>query len=411
MNLNFFKGLQLKSFIAIQYFVDTMPVNVTPEYLKAEDAYKSAKNPKEKLIALELMLSTIPKHKGTEKMQLQIKRNLSKLKKEVEKEKELKKGGSGGTSFFVRKEGAAQVALAGLPNSGKSTILNKLTGKDVDIGHYAFTTVKPTPAMLQYKDIQIQLVDMPGLIEGVSLGRGMGGPLISAIRAVDVIVIVVDLSVDPLKDLELILRELEAKGLRINKKVPNIEIQKLPTGGIEIIGENFLVGCNSQDVKKVLQEERVHNAIITIKEPVTLTDIFEVLDSSLEYKKAIIVGTKGDLPGSKEGLQKLQSNVTNFKIIPISAINNVNLDILPAEIFSILDIIRVYTRSPGGQIDNEAMPMKINSTALDAAKKVHKNLYKNFKFARVWGESAKFDGQRVGPEHVLRDGDIIEIHI
>ncbi|HPX23749.1 MAG TPA: 50S ribosome-binding GTPase [Methanofastidiosum sp.] len=388
-----------------------MPVNVTPEYLKAEDAYKSAKNPKEKLIALELMLSTIPKHKGTEKMQLQIKRNLSKLKKEVEKEKELKKGGSGGTSFFVRKEGAAQVALAGLPNSGKSTILNKLTGKDVDIGHYAFTTVKPTPAMLQYKDIQIQLVDMPGLIEGVSLGKGMGGPLISAIRAVDVIVIIVDLSVDPLKDLELILRELEAKGLRINKKVPNIEIQKLPTGGIEIIGENFLVGCNSQDVKKVLQEERVHNAIITIKEPVTLTDIFEVLDSSLEYKKAIIVGTKGDLPGSKEGLQKLESNVTNFKIIPVSAINNVNLDILPAEIFSILDIIRVYTRSPGGQIDNEAMPMKINSTALDAAKKVHKNLYKNFKFARVWGESAKFDGQRVGPEHILRDGDIIEIHI
>ena len=411
MNLNFFKGLQLKSFIPIQYFVDTMPVNVTPEYLKAEDAYKSAKNPKEKLIALELMLSTIPKHKGTEKMQLQIKRNLSKLKKEVEKEKELKKGGSGGTSFFVRKEGAAQVALAGLPNSGKSTILNKLTGRDVDIGHYAFTTVKPTPAMLQYKDIQIQLVDMPGLIEGVSLGKGMGGPLISAIRAVDVIVIIVDLSVDPLKDLELILRELEAKGLRINKKVPNIEIQKLPTGGIEIIGENFLVGCNSQDVKKVLQEERVHNAIITIKEPVTLTDIFEVLDSSLEYKKAIIVGTKGDLPGSKEGLQKLESNVTNFKIIPVSAINNVNLDILPAEIFSILDIIRVYTRSPGGQIDNEAMPMKINSTALDAAKKVHKNLYKNFKFARVWGESAKFDGQRVGPEHVLRDGDIIEIHI
>ena len=411
MNLNFFKGLQLKSFIPIQYFVDTMPVNVTPEYLKAEDAYKSAKNPKEKLIALELMLSTIPKHKGTEKMQLQIKRNLSKLKKEVEKEKELKKGGSGGTSFFVRKEGAAQVALAGLPNSGKSTILNKLTGRDVDIGHYAFTTVKPTPAMLQYKDIQIQLVDMPGLIEGVSLGKCMGGPLISAIRAVDVIVIIVDLSVDPLKDLELILRELEAKGLRINKKVPNIEIQKLPTGGIEIIGENFLVECNSQDVKKVLQEERVHNAIITIKEPVTLTDIFEVLDSSLEYKKAIIVGTKGDLPGSKEGLQKLESNVTNFKIIPVSAINNVNLDILPAEIFSILDIIRVYTRSPGGQIDNEAMPMKINSTALDAAKKVHKNLYKNFKFARVWGESAKFDGQRVGPEHVLRDGDIIEIHI
>ena len=388
-----------------------MPSNVTPEYLKAEDAYKSAKSPKEKLVALELMLSTIPKHKGTEKMQLQIKRNLSKLKKEVEKEKELKKGGTGGASFFVRKEGAAQVALAGLPNSGKSTILNKLTGKDVGIGHYAFTTVKPTPAMLQYKGIQIQLVDMPGLIEGVSLGKGMGGPLISAIRAVDAIAILVDLSIDPVKDLELILKELEVKGLRINKKVPNIEIQKIPTGGIEIIGENFLVECNSQDVKKILQEERVHNAIITIKEPVTLTDIFEVLDSSLEYKKAIIIGTKGDLPGSKEGLVKLLNHVKNFKIIPVSAINNVNLDILPSEIFSILGIIRVYTRSPGREIDNEAMPMKIDSTALDAAKKVHKNLYKNFKFARVWGDSAKFDGQKVGPDHVLRDGDIIEIHI
>jgi hypothetical protein len=388
-----------------------MPTNVTPEYLKAEDTYKSAKSPKEKLAALEIMLSTIPKHKGTEKLQLQIKRNLSKLKKEVEKEKELKKGGSGGTSFFVRKEGAAQVALAGLPNSGKSTILNKLTGRDVGIGDYAFTTVKPTPAMLQYKGIQIQLVDMPGLIEGVSLGKGMGGPLISAIRAVDAIMILVDLSVDPVKDLELILKELEAKGLRLNKKVPNIEIQKIPTGGIEIIGDNFLVECNSQDVKKILQEERVHNAIITIKEPVTLTDIFEVLDSSLEYKKAIIIGTKGDLPGSKEGLERLGKHVINFKVIPVSAINNVNLDILPSEIFSILGIIRVYTRSPGKEIDNSAMPMKIDSTALDAAKKVHKNLYKNFKFARVWGDSAKFDGQRVGPEHVLRDGDIIEIHI
>jgi len=388
-----------------------MPSNVTPEYLKAEDVYKSAKSPKEKLVALELMLSTIPKHKGTEKMQLQIKRNLSKLKKEVEKEKELKKGGTGGASFFVRKEGAAQVALAGLPNSGKSTILNKLTGRDVGIGDYAFTTVKPTPAMLQYKGIQIQLVDMPGLIEGVSLGKGMGGPLISAIRAVDAIMILVDLSVDPVKDLELILKELEAKGLRLNKKVPNIEIQKIPTGGIEIIGDNFLIECNSQDVKKILQEERVHNAIITIKEPVTLTDIFEVLDSSLEYKKAIIIGTKGDLPGSKEGLKRLEKHVKNFKVFPISAINNVNLDILPSEIFSILGIIRVYTRSPGKEIDNAAMPMKIDSTALDAAKKVHKNLYKNFKFARIWGNSAKFDGQRVGPEHVLRDGDIIEIHI
>jgi small GTP-binding protein len=389
-----------------------MPTNVTPEYLKAEDTYKSAKSPKEKLAALELMLSTIPKHKGTEKMQLQIKRNLSKLKKEVEKEKELKKGGGGsGATFFVRKEGAAQVALVGLPNSGKSTLLNKLTGKDVEIGHYAFTTVKPIPAMLPYKGIQIQLVDMPGLIEGVSLGKGMGGPLISAIRAVDAIIILIDLSVDPLKDLDIILTELEAKGLRINKKVPNIDIEKIPTGGIEIIGENYLVDCTPQDVRKILMEERVHNAILTIKENVTLTDIFEVLDSSLEYKKAIIIGTKGDLPGSKEGLGKLQNNLKNFKVIPVSAINNINMDILPGEIFSILGIIRVYTRSPGGEIDNEAMPMKIDSTALDAAKKVHKTLYKNFKFARVWGDSAKFDGQRVGPEHVLRDGDIIEIHV
>ncbi len=388
-----------------------MPANVTPEYLKAEDAYKSAKSSKDKIAALEAMLSAIPKHKGTEKMQLQIKRNLSRLKKELEKEKEQKKGGAGGASFFVRKEGAAQVALVGLPNSGKSTLLKELTGKEVDIGHYAFTTVKPTPAMLQYKGIQIQLVDMPGLIEGVSIGKGMGGPLISAIRAVDAIVILVDLSVDPIKDLELILKELEAKGLRINKKVPNIEILKLPTGGIEIVGENFLVNCNSQDVKKVLQEERVHNAIITIKEPVSLTDIFEVLDSSLEYKKAIIIGTKGDLPGSKEGLERLEKHVQNFKIVPVSAINNVNLDIIPSEIFSLLNIIRIYTRSPGGEIDDEAMPMKVDSTTLDAAKKVHKTLYKNFKFARVWGDSAKFDGQKVGPVHVLRDGDIIEIHV
>ncbi|RLF80534.1 GTP-binding protein, partial [Thermococci archaeon] len=193
-----------------------MPTNVTAEYLAAEEEYRQAKTIPEKIRALEKMYATVPKHKGTEKLRLQIKRKLAELRKELEKQQSQRKGG--GYSFSVKKEGAAQIVLAGLPNVGKSSLLNVLADIDVDVADYPFTTVEPIPGMMKHKDVQIQLVEVPGLIEGAALGKGMGTQLLSVIRNADAIAIVVDLSQDPVKQMEIILKEFERAGIKINKR-------------------------------------------------------------------------------------------------------------------------------------------------------------------------------------------------
>ncbi len=156
-----------------------MPTNVTAEYLAAEEEYRNAKTIPEKIRALEKMYATVPKHKGTEKLRLQIKRKLAELRKELEKQRQMRKGGGGPPSMAVRKEGAAQIVLAGLPNAGKSSLMRALTNVDADVADYAFTTVEPIPGgMMHHKDVQIQLVEVPGLVEGAALGKGMGPPAV-----------------------------------------------------------------------------------------------------------------------------------------------------------------------------------------------------------------------------------------
>ncbi|MHC1598138.1 MAG: GTPase, partial [Candidatus Methanofastidiosia archaeon] len=206
-----------------------MPTNVTIDYLKAEDGYHLAENDKERMQALEKMLSTVPKHKGTEKLVLQIKRKIVKLKKEMEI-KDAKK--SGGKGFNIRKEGAAQLVLVGQPNAGKSTFLKKMTNADVAIGNYPFTTVELTPGMVNINDVQIQLVEVPGVIEGISTGKGMGLQLISSIRSSDALVLVVDGNDNPSRQLNTILNELDLGGIKINKRRPYINIKKRAVGGI-----------------------------------------------------------------------------------------------------------------------------------------------------------------------------------
>ncbi|ALV63060.1 GTP-binding protein RBG1/RBG2 [Thermococcus sp. 2319x1] len=386
-----------------------MPTNVTAEYLAAEEEYRQAKTIPEKIRALEKMYATVPKHKGTEKLRLQIKRKLAELRKELEKQQSQRKGG--GYSFSVKKEGAAQIALAGLPNVGKSSLLKVLAGVEADVADYPFTTVEPIPGMMKHKDVQIQLVEVPGLIEGAALGKGMGTQLLSVIRNADAIAIVVDLSQDPINQMEIILREFERAGIKINKRKPKVEIRRMPTGGIVINGQDLIQGDVSE-VMKMLREEGIHSAEITVKEPVTLEEFSDALDESLVWRKAIIIANKGDAPGSKENYEKLvKAYGDRFKIVPVSAKKKANIEILKEELYELADIIRVFTKSPGEEPSYPPIALKKGSTVLDVAERIHKDFAKNFKYARVWGKSAKFPGQRVGPDHVLEDGDIVEIHV
>ena len=385
-----------------------MPTNVTAEYLAAEEEYRQAKTIPEKIRALEKMYATVPKHKGTEKLRLQIKRKLAELRKELEKQQSQRKGG--GYSFSVKKEGAAQIVLAGLPNVGKSSLLNVLADIDVDVADYPFTTVEPIPGMMKHKDVQIQLVEVPGLIEGAALGKGMGTQLLSVIRNADAIAIVVDLSQDPVKQMEIILKEFERAGIKINKRRPKVEIKRMPMGGIVINGAHLIQGDTSE-VMKMLREEGIHSAEITVKEPVTLEDFSDALDESLVWRKAIIIANKGDAPGSKENYERLVKGYGDrFKIVPVSAKKRANIEALKEELYDLAGIIRVFTKSPGEEPAYPPIALKKGSTVLDVAERIHKDFAKNFKYARVWGKSAKFPGQRVGPDHMLEDGDIVEIH-
>jgi len=385
-----------------------MPTNVTAEYLAAEEEYRQAKTIPEKIRALEKMYATVPKHKGTEKLRLQIKRKLAELRKELEKQQSQRKGG--GYSFSVKKEGAAQIVLGGLPNVGKSSLLKILAGVDVDVADYPFTTVEPIPGMMKHKDVQIQLVEVPGLIEGAALGKGMGTQLLSVIRNADAIAIVVDLSQDPIKQMEIILKEFERAGIKINKRKPKVEIKRMPMGGIVINGQDLIQGDISE-VMKMLREEGIHSAEITVKEPVTLEEFSDALDESLVWRKAIIIANKGDVPGSKENYEKLvKAYGDRFKIVPVSAKKKANIETLKEELYELAGIIRVFTKSPGEEPAYPPIALKKGSTVLDVAERIHKDFAKNFKYARVWGKSAKFPGQRVGPDHVLEDGDIVEIH-
>ncbi|MCK4247821.1 MAG: 50S ribosome-binding GTPase, partial [Methanomicrobia archaeon] len=357
-----------------------MPANVTMEYLLAEDEYRKAKTITEKIKALEKMYSTIPKHKGTEKMRLSIKQRLSKYKEKLEKSK-VKRGR--GPTFSVKKEGAAQVALVGLPNSGKSSILNVLTRANSVVASYPLTTRIPTPGMLEYNDIQLEIVDMPSIIKDISMGKGFGFQLIDAIRNADALSIIVDLSKDPVRDMEIILNELYRSGFRINKRKPEIEIKKFSSGGIVIRGKEYV--SDVHEIKKMLVEHKISNALVVIKEKTSLEEFLDSLNRNLSYKKAFIIGSKNDLENCDKNLETFRKRYSEFGILSLSAEKKINIEQVKEKIYEILDIVRVFTKSPGSEPDYPPIAMKRGATILDVAKEVHKQFYKNFKYAKVWG--------------------------
>ncbi|KYK34877.1 MAG: 50S ribosome-binding GTPase [Theionarchaea archaeon] len=384
-----------------------MPANVTPEYLAAEEEYREAKTSKEKLRALEKMLTLIPKHKGTEKMQMQIKRKISKIKEEMETKA---RKTSHGPTFNVRKEGAAQVALVGLPNSGKSLILNKLTNADIPVDNYPFTTTMPTPGMMEYKDVQIQLVEIPAVIKDVSLGKGFGLQILSAIRAADVVALIIDLSQNPLEQMQVILDELEKGGINLNEEPSDLEIVKKAEGGIDIRGKQFFHG-DEHALKELLLKEKIHNALIVFRSDTTLEQVVDILNESVAFKPAIILATKGDSKNSKRNFALLKKYYGEYDIVPVSAEKQINLEHAQEAIYQRLNFIRVYTKTPKEEVAYPPITMKPHSTVYDAAGRIHKQFQRKFKYAKIWGPSAKYDGQKVGSDHILQDGDIVEVHI
>ncbi len=382
-----------------------MPANLPPQARAAERRYIEAKTLPEKIKYLQEFISSIPEHKGNEKMRRYLRRRLAELKEELEEQKKRKSGGGGG-GFSVKKEGAAQVALVGLTGSGKSSILDSTTNAKVEVGAHPFTTKEPVPGMLEFEDLQFQLVDTPAIFEGASYGLSWGSQLMSVIRNADGLMIVLD-GYDPVGQYGTIIKELGMAGITTDMSSRKIEIERTTGGGIQIACTGRIT-CRMEEVDSILKEAGVRNAIVRIRGDAGKEDILGALEQTKTYKPSLILINKIDAyPEAPKEFSKL----TGKEAYGVSAKTGLGLVNLGREIFRMLGIIRVYTKEVGGGPAAKPIIMRRGAKVIDVAKVVHSHLYKNFKIARIWGPSAKYDAEKVGADHELADGDVVEIRI
>lgn len=330
-----------------------MPANLPPDYKAAEQRFREAKSVQDKIAAIQEMLAICPKHKGTDHIRADLRRRLSKLKQEEEQQS--RKKGRSGPSYHIPKEESPQVVLIGTPNVGKSQLVAAATNATPEVANYPFTTRVPLPAMMPYLDIYIQLIDIPPISPD-----HIDTWVPEIIRNADAALLVVDLDADDCVDsLEFVRDALRDKGIRLTKVYDPAETE-LPRN----------------------------------------------------VKPTIVVANKTDSPKAAENLEFLREIVGDeFTIVPVCAGLGKGIDDLRRVLFEFLDVVRIYGKVPGKDPDmDRPFILPAGSTVQDVARKVHREFADNLRSARVWG-SGKFDGQTVDGEHVVKDGDILELNV
>ncbi len=327
-----------------------MPANLTPEFLAARERFNKAKTLEEKLDALQEMLATIPKHKGTEKMQADIKRRIAKLREQMEQARRSGKGG--GPTYHVEREGAAQIVLVGPPNVGKSSLLAALTNATPVIAPYPLSTLKPVPGMMEYEDVQIQLVDLPPITAQYTEGWVYG-----LIRMADAVALCLDLA--------------------------------SPTWAEE-----------AEEVQELVRARHIGLTAGPTRQ----------VDWRTVEKRTVAVGLKADLapqaiPAFLAWAQE------HFPGVAVSTVSGEGLEELRTLLFKASGIVRIYTKKPGQPPDfSKPYTIREGATVLDVVKEIHKDFVKRLKYVRLWG-SGKFQGQQVPLDHVVQDRDVVEIHL
>jgi small GTP-binding protein len=389
-----------------------MPTNLPPNAKKKWAEVEATKNPREKLQRMQEFLSLVPKHKGTAKLCAQIKKQMATMRKEME-EKKRRKAGKGGPKFFIEKEGAAQIALIGLTNVGKSSLLAAVTNSKVEVSANPYTTREPIPGIMNYEDIQFQIVEAPAIMEGSADGRAWGLQTLALARNADGLILMVDLSQDPVEQLSLTLSEMEKARILVSKPKARVEVERRFMGaGLRIIFIGRLVDCNFKGVEELLRSYRITDAVVKISGEATLDEVEDAIFERTVYKPAVIVANKIDLEGSEANLKFLESYVGNkLPILAVSCEKRCGLEKLGETMFKTLDIIRVYTKEPNEkEFSKKPFILKKGSTVYDLAKNIHSDFSEKFSYAKVWAKRLVFSPQKVGSSFVLNDRDIAEIH-
>ena len=363
---------------------------------------------KEEIEEIEQEIAETPYNKSTEAHIGRLKAKLAEKKEELEKRQS---GSGGGPGYAVEKHGDATVALVGFPSVGKSTLLNALTNADSEVGEYEFTTLDVNPGMLQYQGANIQMLDVPGLIEGAASGRGGGQEVLSVVRTADLVVFV--LSVFEIQQYERLSEELYKNKVRLDVDPPNVSVRKKHKDGITV-NASVDLDLDEETIKSVLREQGFVNADVTIGEQVDLDRLIDGVLDNREYLPSIVAVNKADLiePDYKE---TVDAQLREYAIDPeeavfISAVDERGLDALKERIYQELGLIRIYMDKPGRGIDRDDPLMLFEGdTVGDACRKIGGRFDERFRFARVSGPSAKHDEQQVGRDHELADEDVLRI--
>ncbi|MDD1671998.1 MAG: GTP-binding protein [Methanomicrobiales archaeon] len=358
---------------------------------------------------LEEELRSTPYNKATSKHIGRLKAKIARLRDEAVA-RALKSAG-GAEGFSLKKSGDASVVLVGFPSVGKSTLLNTLTGTKSEVATYNFTTTTVIPGALEHRGAKIQVLDIPGLIAGAAMGKGRGKEVISVVRSADLILILLDVFND--KHLDVLIRELQHAGIRINRMKPDITIKKTASGGLRInsVGELEL---DDEEIREILAEQRIVNADILIRGGATQDDIIDAMLGSRIYVPAFVAVNKIDLI-NKPTMREIDKNLTEqFGSPPllISAQTGYHIEKLKDTIFDHLNFMRIYLKPQRGPADlEEPLIVFQNATVEDVCNRLHRDFVDRFRYARVWGSSVKHKGQRVGLNHHLKEGDLLSIII
>lgn len=357
----------------------------------------------EKIREIEAEIARTQKNKATNYHIGLLKAKLSKLRSDL-----LEGGGKskgGGEGFDVMKSGDARVALIGFPSVGKSTLLSTLTNTKSEAAAYEFTTLTCIPGVIEYKNATIQLLDLPGIIEGAAKGKGRGRQVIAVARTADLVVMMLDASKAELQK-ELLTAELESVGIRLNTRPPDVNIRVKKGGGVSLNAMCDLTHIDIHLVRNILHLYRIFNADVLCREDITEDQFIDVVENNRIYLRCLYVSNKVDTI-SLDDVDRLAHQPDS---VVISCNERLNLDYLLEKIWEYLDFLRIYTKPRGRRPDfNDPIIMRSGASMTEVCHRIHRSMVQQFSYGLVWGQSAKHQPQRVGITHFVADEDVVQV--
>jgi ribosome-interacting GTPase 1 len=369
------------------------------------------KDPRKKMHAFQEFLSMIPKHKSNEHLRAQIRTKIATLKDQVSSQR----GRNASPSpWSIEREGAAQVIILGPTNVGRSSLLRALTKARPPVAEYEFTTQRPIPGMLNYEDIQFQLIELPAPLPNPHGGYDIHPDGAELLRTCDGLILIVDLSSDPQLQLCSMTRALEDIRISIRKPSSRVEIvHEKGSGEIRVATSGSQISADPEEIQQLLRSYGIKNVLIRLYGNVTISDVEDaVLENVTLFKPSLIIGNKLDHVFTRKGSVNFGQELGGeLPVILTSCLTGQGLEAVGQGVFRCLGLVRVYTKEP-----NESRPsdhpivVREGATIKDLARSIHSHLAERYRYSRIWGPTSRFAGERVGLEHVLGDRDIVEIH-